>query len=30
MKSAGDKLVLRRRGGGSVIERSPVFSLDAE
>jgi hypothetical protein len=30
MKSAGEKLVLRRRGGGSVIERSPVFSLDAE
>lgn len=30
MKSTEEKLLLRRRGGGSVIERSPVFSSDAE
>lgn len=30
MKSTEEKLLLRRRGGGSVIERSPIFSSDAE
>jgi hypothetical protein len=30
MKATEEKLVLRRRGGGSVIDRCPVFSLDGE
>lgn len=30
MKHTEEKLVLRRRGGGNVIEQCPVFSLDAE